>query len=46
MPKRRGRIQAREEVSAASKHLHAFTTAGKSFSSKICKSGEWRREIE
>jgi hypothetical protein len=46
MPKRRGRIQARGGVSAATKHLHAFTTAGESFSSKICKSGGWRREIE
>jgi hypothetical protein len=46
MPKRRGRIQAREGVSAPTKNLHVFTTAGESFSSKICKTGGWRREIE
>jgi hypothetical protein len=40
------RIQAREEVTAATKHLHAITTIGRNFSSKICKSGGGRREIE
>jgi hypothetical protein len=40
------RIQAREEVTVATKHLHAITTTGGNFSSKIYKSGEGRREIE
>jgi hypothetical protein len=44
--KRRGRIQAREGVPTATKHLHAFTTAGENFSTKICKNGGWRREIK
>jgi hypothetical protein len=43
---KRSRIQAREEVSAAPKHLHAITTIREIFSSKICKGGGGRREIE
>jgi hypothetical protein len=43
---KRSRIQAREGVLAATKHLHAITTTREIFSSKICKSGGGRREIE
>jgi hypothetical protein len=42
----RSLVQSREEVLAAPKHLHTITTTGGNFSSKICKSGGGRREIE
>jgi hypothetical protein len=41
-----GRIQEREGVLVAPKHLHAITMTRGNFSSKICKSGGGRREIE
>jgi hypothetical protein len=43
---KRSRIQAREELSAAPKHLHMITMTREIFSSKICTGGGGRREIK